>query len=123
MECVVCGIGISKKARTCSSKCRQIASRRSVTEKCDTVTVDRCDKVIASDLELCRYCSADLPALAKPRRHPGACLSCASKAPSKCSLDALGDTVWAGSERPKDERGIKCRDHRKVLSAPVGLNH
>ncbi len=43
MECVVCGKAVSKKARTCSAKCRQ-AYRRSVTGSVTNVTVDKCDK-------------------------------------------------------------------------------
>lgn len=87
MECIVCGTGISKKARTCSAKCRQIASR---------------SKASVTNLEQCRYCEVALPKLAKPRRWPGACYECAITRPRKCSLDALGDTVWVGSERLKE---------------------
>ena len=100
MECVICGVPVSKKARTCSDKCRQ-ALRRSVTD----VTVERCDKPSVTDLELCRYCSAPLPALAKPRRNPGACYPCALKQPHKPSIVALGDTVYAGAEVPKPPKG------------------
>lgn len=104
MNCIVCNKPISKKARTCSAKCRQIASRKaSVTKKCDSVTVDRCDKPSVTDLEQCRYCGEPLPTLDKPRQHPGSCYPCAMKAPRRCSLDSLGDTVWAGSERPKEK--------------------
>ena len=51
-----------------------------------------------TDLELCRYCGEQLPALAKPRRHPGACYPCALKQPRKPSIVALGDTVYVGAE-------------------------
>ena len=34
------------------------------------------DESIPPDLELCRYCSAPLPKLLKPRRWPGACYPC-----------------------------------------------
>ena len=58
-----------------------------------------------TDLEQCRYCSAPLPALAKPRRHPGACYPCAMKQPRKPSIIALVDTVYAGAEVPKPPKG------------------
>lgn len=102
MNCIVCDKPISKKARTCSVKCRQIASRRSVTPSVTTVTDDRCDKPSVTDLELCRYCSEPLPPLAKPRRWPGACLGCACQQPGRPSVDSLGELVYAGSERPED---------------------
>ncbi|KKL68641.1 hypothetical protein LCGC14_2122980 [marine sediment metagenome] len=80
MNCIICDKPVSKKARTCSDKCRKQASR-SVTTSVTNVTVDRCDKPSVTDLELCRYCSAPLPKLSKPRRWPGACYPCAMKAP------------------------------------------
>ena len=52
----------------------------------------------STGLEQCRYCSAPLPALAKPRRNRGACYPCAMKQPRKPSIVALGDTVYAGAE-------------------------
>jgi len=55
-----------------------------------------------SDLEKCRYCGEPLPALAKPRRHPGACYDCAIKQPRRASIEALGDTVYAGAEPPEE---------------------
>ena len=104
MECIVCNKSISKKARTCSAKCRQQAKRlRSVTPSVTNVTLVNCDKPSVTDLELCRHCSSPLPPLSRPRRYPGACYPCALTAPRKCSIDALGDTVYAGSERPEDE--------------------
>lgn len=95
MECIVCGIGISKKARTCGPTCRSKLARSVAKPSVASPVV-----VSVADLEQCRYCSAPLPPLHKPRRHPGACYPCAMKAPRKCSLDALGDTVSGGSERP-----------------------
>jgi len=102
MECIVCGKAISKKARTCSDKCRQQARRdkASVTGSVTDVTVGKCDKPSVTSLESCRYCGAPLPPLLKARRHPGACYGCAMKAPRKSSIEALGDTVYAGSGRP-----------------------
>lgn len=88
MECIICSKPISKKARTCSAKCKQIAYRNR--DKSSTVT----------DLESCRYCNKPLPALAKHRRWSGACLDCAVKAPRRPSVDSLGELVYAGSERP-----------------------
>jgi len=99
MNCIVCNEPISKKARTCSAKCRQIASRqRSVTSSVTPVTVTKCDKASVTDLELCRYCTKPLPALAKPRRWPGACNDCAVRQPRKPSMETLGELVYAGSE-------------------------
>lgn len=103
MNCIICDKPISKNARTCSPACKQKAYRN----KRNTPTVTRVTPVTVTqstvtDLERCRYCSAPLPPLLKPRRNPGACYPCAMKAPRKCSLDALGDTVWTGSERPKE---------------------
>jgi len=94
MECIVCGKVISKKARTCSTKCRQRASR-SVTASVTDVTVSRCDKPSVTDLELCRYCGEPLLALAKPRRWAGACYDCAIKQPHKASIEALGELVYS----------------------------
>ena len=118
MNCIICDKPISKKARTCGPTCRSKLARsvakktsvacnsnmepevlQKINEACgEPVTLP--DSMLTPDLETCRYCSEPLPTLAKPRRHPGACLNCALKAPSKCSLDALGDTVSGGSERP-----------------------
>jgi len=55
-----------------------------------------------TDLEKCRYCGEPLPALAKPRCYPGACYDCAIKQPHRASIEALGDTVYAGAE-PSDK--------------------
>ena len=96
MNCVVCDKPISKKARTCSAKCRKQVQRQapSVT----SVTVRKCDMPSVTTFELCRYCSKPLPPLAKLRHNPGACYDCAIKQPHQCSLDALGELVHAGSE-------------------------
>ncbi len=110
MNCIVCDKPIGKKARTCSAKCRKIAQRQrtSVTKRCDTVTVNGCDKSTVTDLELCRYCTKPLPALVKPRRWPGACYDCAVKQPRKSSIEALGELVYAGSEYvPPTDGGIR----------------
>jgi len=56
---------------------------------------------VPTDLEQCRYCGKPLPALAKPRRYPGACYPCAIKRPARPSIEALGDTVYAGAELPE----------------------
>ena len=103
MKCVICDKAIGKKARTCSAKCRQ-QLKRSVTVPVTDVTLANCDKPSVTDLELCRYCSELLPALAKPRRNPGACYPCAMKAFRGSSIEKLGNTVYAGSERPKKRR-------------------
>ena len=101
MNCVVCDKPISKKARYCSDKCKQIAYRNRKQEPTVTpVTLTTVTSPTVTDLEQCRYCSEPLPPLAKPRQYPGACLSCALIAPRKCSLEAIGNTVYAGSERP-----------------------
>jgi hypothetical protein len=103
MECIVCGTPISKKARTCSAKCRQRArrlGRSKIIRGVTNVTVSKCDKPSMTDLEKCRYCSKPLPPLLKPRRYLGACYECALKSPRKASIDALGDIVYAGAERP-----------------------
>jgi hypothetical protein len=97
MNCVICDKPIGKKARTCGPTCRSKLAR-SVAKPSVASPVA---KPSVADLEQCRYCSAPLPPLLKPRRYPGACYPCALKVPRKCSLDALGDTVWVGSERPK----------------------
>ena len=93
MECIVCDKPIGKKARTCGSTCRSKLARSVASP---SVALPAVASSVA-DLELCRYCSEPLPALAKPRRYPGACYPCAMKAPRKASLDAIGDTVCAGS--------------------------
>ena len=104
MNCIVCNKPITKKARYCSDKCKQIAYRNRRQEPTVTsVTLAPVTESTVTGLERCRYCGVDLPALLKPRLNPGACYGCALKAPRKCSLDALGDTVYAGSERPKEE--------------------
>ncbi len=35
------------------------------------------------------------------RRRPGACQPCAMKAPSRPSIESLGELVYAGSEAPE----------------------
>ncbi|KKL48964.1 hypothetical protein LCGC14_2320240 [marine sediment metagenome] len=105
MECVICGKPVSKKARTCGPTCRSKLAR-SVAKPDGSVadaTVDKCCKPSVADLELCRYCDKPLPELLKPRRYPGACLSCAIKQPGKASIEAIGDTVYVGSERPTEQ--------------------
>ncbi|KKM98539.1 hypothetical protein LCGC14_1156960 [marine sediment metagenome] len=97
MKCVICDKAIGKKARTCGPTCRSKLAR-SVAQR--SVALPVASSV--ADLESCRYCGGSLPALAKPRRWPGACRPCAMKAPSKSSIEALGELVYAGSERPED---------------------
>jgi hypothetical protein len=80
MNCIICDKPISKKARTCSAKCKQIAYRnkkRSVTVT--PVTLAPVTSPTVTDLEKCRYCSALLPKLSKPRRFAGACYECVLK--------------------------------------------
>ena len=94
MECVICGKPISKKARTCSAKCKQELYRRNRNTTVTTVTPATVTSPTVTDLEKCRYCGEPLPPLLKPRRHPGSCYECALKAPRKPSIVALGDTVY-----------------------------
>lgn len=78
MECIVCGTPISKRARTCSDKCKQIAYRnRKQGATVTSVTPATVTKPTVTDLELCRYCRKPLPKLGRPRRYTGACYECA----------------------------------------------
>ena len=91
-----CSKSIGKKARTCGPTCRSKLAR-SVAKP--SVALPVASSV--ADLETCRYCGEPLPALAKPRRWPGACQPCAMKAPSRPSIESLGELVYAGSEAPE----------------------
>ena len=100
MECIVCGKGISKKARTCGPTCRSKLARSVAKPSVAKPSVATPVASSVADLEQCKYCGTPLPPLLKPRCNPGACHACAMKAQRKASIDALGDTVWAGSECP-----------------------
>ena len=105
MECVICGKVIGKKARTCGPTCRSKLARSVASSVSKPSVASSKSPSVATpvtDLELCRYCGESLPAFAKPRRWPGACRPCAMKAPRKSSIEALGELVYAGSERPED---------------------
>ena len=99
MECIICNKPISKKARTCSTKCKQIAYRnKKQAPTVTSVTLATVTEPTVTDLELCQYCDVPLPPLAKPRRWPGACYECAIKQQRRPSVEALGELVYAGSE-------------------------
>ncbi|KKM90643.1 hypothetical protein LCGC14_1236550 [marine sediment metagenome] len=99
MNCVVCDKPIGKKARTCGPTCRSKLARSVASSVSKPSVASSKSPSVATpvtDLELCRYCSEPLPALAKPRRWPGACYPFAMKAPRKSSIEALGEVVCAG---------------------------
>ena len=100
MECIVCGKGISKKARTCGPTCRSKLARSVAKPSVAKPSVATPVASSVAGLEQCRYCGTPLPPLDNPRRSLGACYPCAMKAHRKPSIEALGDTVWSGSECP-----------------------
>ena len=72
MKCKQCNKEYEGKRSTskyCSAKCRKLAFQTDA-----KVSVPGNEQ---NAKELCQYCGADLPALSRPRRSPGACYPCA----------------------------------------------
>ncbi len=89
-KCKQCGKEYEAKRSTsvyCGPKCKQEFYRNRmnpvVTVSPELVTLSKPHRVTVTDLELCQYCSTSLPALQKPRQHPGACYPCAIRQPRK----------------------------------------
>lgn len=92
MKCLFCGKEYEARRKTskyCGGKCRKLAFQQSAKVSVPGVSVP-------VDLEKCRYCGADLPALLSPRRHPGSCYPCALKSPRRASIESLGELIVSG---------------------------
>ena len=90
---------IGKQQTFCSDRCRKAATRTK--SKVQLGQMSDLEPT-RTNFELCRYCSKPLPALAKLRRNPGDCYDCAIKQLRQASIKALGNTVYAGAERPPE---------------------
>ena len=89
MECIVCGKGISKKARTCGPTCRSKLARSVAKPSVAKPSVATPVASSVAGLEQCRYCGDPLPKLSRHRLYTGACYNCSLKAHPKTTVDDL----------------------------------